>query len=74
MWITPKEYDFKKYVSCPNFPYCGKCGEYIYKQPKVTIFVSNYNKHTGQHQRKLCAICNSCYNELLCFLEVPDVL
>ena len=74
MWIEPKEYDFKKYVCCANFPACGKCGEYIYRQPKITIFISKYDKHTGQKQRKLCSLCMNCYAELLDFLEVTDVL
>lgn len=73
MWITPKEYDFKKYVSCANFPYCGKCGTYIYRQPKITIFISRYDKHSGQYQRKLCSLCMNCYTNLLDYLEVPDI-
>lgn len=73
MWIEPKEKDFKRFVSNPNFPYCGKCGEYIYRQTKRTIFISKYDKHTGQYQRKLCSLCMSCYTELLDFLEVPDI-
>lgn len=74
MWITPQEYDFKKFVGCANFPYCGKCGGYIYRQQKITIFISKYDKKTGQHQRKLCSLCMNCYTNLLDYLEVPDIL
>lgn len=64
--ITRKE-------TCPYCGKCGKCGEYIYRQPKITIFISKYDKHTGQHQRKLCSLCMNCYTNLLDYLEVPDI-
>ena len=73
MWIEPKDYDFKKFVGCANFPYCGKCGAYIYRQQKVTVFVSKYDKKKGQYQRKLCALCMDCYTSLLDYLEVGDI-
>ena len=73
MWIEPKEKDFKRFVCFPNFPYCGKCGEYIYMQNKRTIFITRYDKHSRQYQRKLCSLCMNCYTELLDFLEVPDI-
>lgn len=73
MWIEPKEKDFKRFVGSANFPYCGKCGDYIYRQPRRTIFVTRYDKYTGQYQRKLCSLCMNCYTELLDFLEVPDI-
>ena len=73
MWIEPCDKDYKKYVCSPNFIGCGKCGKYIYRQPKRTIFISMYDKHKGQYQRKLCSLCMDCYTEMLEFLEVPDI-
>ena len=73
MWIEPCDKDYKKYVCCANFPACGKCGKYIYRQPKRTIFVSMYDKQKGQYQRKLYSLCMDCYTEMLDFLEVPDI-
>ena len=73
MWINKDDKDFKRFVSCANFPYCGKCGKHIYKQPRRTIFVSMYDKQKGQYQRKLCSLCMDCYTEMLDFLEVPDI-
>lgn len=64
---------YKEYASCPNFPYCAMCGTNIFKKEKITLYVGKYDKHKGQSNKKLCALCIDCYAELLEDLELNDV-
>jgi transposase-like protein len=47
---------------------CAKCGK---NNPNYTINIKNKEIY---QQKKLCHLCNKCYNELLDYLGVCDIL
>lgn len=52
---------------------CVKCNQVCFKDNKKTIYIGDYNPHNGQRMKKLCALCNDCYSDLLDYLAVSDV-
>ena len=59
--------DYKK----PQSKLCSKCGKGGTKTIKITIKDEKF--HNLEQTRKLCMVCDDCYEQLLNFLEVTDI-
>lgn len=46
---------------------CCKCGA----NGNFAIFIKNIKEY---QQKKLCCLCNKCYEELLDYLEIDDII
>lgn len=55
----------------PQTKLCSKCGKMGTKTIRVTA--KDKNLKNLEQTRKLCMVCDDCYEQLLDFLEVSDV-
>ena len=65
----------EKLSHTPNLrtPCCCQCGAIVGYADRKTINVGIYDQKYGQKVKKLCTLCNKCYEGLLLYLGVPDV-
>lgn len=62
-----------------NGDVCARCGGTYTKENRTRITVSKPSgethwKSSGYSTKKLCNLCENCYNELLAWIGIEDVL
>ena len=66
--MSDKElYTFINNISNQNGRICGKCGQIVYRDNRVTI-----SRTIDVAPKKVCCLCKECYSDLLDWLGVND--